>query len=104
MTDLPGFSFWFSAWPTVWLIAFLAFMGGALLGLAPFALRDWLKKRREAREQRELDEATDHLMRIGFLANERALRMSAVRADTTKRGREVEVGFRLTYPHGDDTQ
>lgn len=42
---------------------FIAGMVGALIGLAPFAVAEWLEKRR----QRKLDEATDFLMRIGFL-------------------------------------
>lgn len=47
---------------------FIAGMVGMLLGLAPSALIEWLDKRRE---KRELDEATDYLIRQGFLEIER---------------------------------
>lgn len=58
----------------------IGFMVGMLLGLAPFAVSEWLEKRRARREQaererRELDLATDFLMLVGFLEDEQAQRL-----------------------------
>jgi len=65
---MNGFSFWYSRYPEVLLVVG---MFGAIGGLLLFAAVEWLAKRHKAREQRKLDEATDHLIRVGFLENER---------------------------------
>lgn len=69
MNDLPGFSFLDSRYPEVLLVVFMsaALVAPILTHLIERALAAW----RARRDQRELDAATDYLMRVGFLARER---------------------------------